>query len=117
MLFSIYKFHEPKIHDTVNALYNDPTVGRALPPTKIAAAAIRIANALSHSKRPDDGNWLPSVDVFSKEMAKKDESGIWMSLNQLLGDEEGRNIYVGIYVFVPAPRLLQHLATSVFRRL
>jgi hypothetical protein len=89
MLFSIYKFHEPKIHDTVNALYNDPTVGRALPPTKIAAAAIRIANALSHTEHPEDGNWLPSVDVFSKEMAKKDESKIWMKLSQLLGEEKG----------------------------
>jgi len=83
MLFSIYKFHEPKIHDTVNALYNDGTVGRALPPTKIAAAAIRIANALSHINHPNAGNWLPSVGVFSSAMSER-ESEIRKKLDELL---------------------------------
>jgi hypothetical protein len=86
MLFSIYKFHEPKISDTVNALYNDPTVGRALPPTKIAAAAIRIANALAHIEKPEEGNWLPSVDAFRKEMSEKG-SKIGQQLDELLGSE------------------------------
>jgi hypothetical protein len=85
MLFSIYKFYEPKISDIVNALYNDPTVGRALSPTKIAAAAIRIANALSHRNDPAAGNWLPSVETFSKEMSKQGESNIRTALRQLLG--------------------------------
>lgn len=65
-LFSVYKRHVPAIHDVVNAIYE--RVGRVLPPTKIAAAAIRIANARSH-ELPNQGNALPSPAAFAREMS------------------------------------------------
>lgn len=44
-LFSTYKHVVPSIHNVVNDLYNGEHAGRALPPTKIAVSAIRIAHA------------------------------------------------------------------------
>jgi Protein of unknown function DUF262 len=67
-LFSIYKRYEPRVHDAVNEIYQ--SVGRVLPPTKIAASAIRIANARTHQE-PGQGNFLPDAETFAKEMADK----------------------------------------------
>ncbi len=65
-LFSIYKHHQPLIHDLVLGIYKK--VGRVLPPTKIVASALRIANARSH-KNSFEGNTVPGVAMFAREMA------------------------------------------------
>jgi len=65
-LFSIYKHHQPLIHDLVLGIYDK--VGRVLPPTKIVASALRIANARSH-KKSFEGNTVPDVAIFAREMA------------------------------------------------
>lgn len=65
-LFSIYKHHQPLIHDLVLDIYEK--VGRVLPPTKIVASALRIANALSHENF-FEGNTVPDVATFAREMA------------------------------------------------
>ena len=67
-LFSIYKHREHRVHDAVNRIYYNKRVGRVLPPTNIAASAIRIANARSHQE-PGEGNFLPDVKTFAEEMA------------------------------------------------
>lgn len=64
-LFSIYKHHQPRIHNLVNDIYGK--VGRVLPPTKIVASALRIANARTHEKTYE-GNTVPDVATFAKEM-------------------------------------------------
>ena len=65
-LFSIYKHHQPPVHDLVLDIYEK--VRRVLPPTKIVASALRIANALSH-KKSFEGNTVPDVAIFAREMA------------------------------------------------
>ncbi|WP_156898043.1 DUF262 domain-containing protein [Methylocapsa acidiphila] len=80
-LFSIYKYYVPELRDAVERIYD--TAGRILPPTKIAATALRIANARTHDE-PGNGNWLPGVDVFAKEMAKQKKSDLWFQLEQLI---------------------------------
>ncbi len=69
-LFSIYKHHEPRIHDLImgpEGIYT--SVGRVLDPTKIVAAALRIANARTHKDDPHLGNAVPDVATFAREMA------------------------------------------------
>ena len=65
-LFSIYKHHQPPVHDLILDIYEK--VRRVLPPTKIVASALRIANALSH-KKLFEGNVVPDVAIFAREMA------------------------------------------------
>ncbi len=65
-LFSIYKHHEPSVHNLVAKIYDN--VGHVLSPTKIVVSAFRIANARSH-KESHDGNTVPDVVTFAKEMA------------------------------------------------
>jgi len=77
-LYSIYKHREPRVHNTVNAIFQDQHVGRVLPPTKIAASAIRIAFASSHTE-PHEGNYLPDVRSFAREMAPADETTVKVS--------------------------------------
>jgi len=62
-LFSIYKHYKPTVRDAVDDIYNK--VGRVLPPTKIAATALRIANA--SASKPAFGT--PGVAEFAARMA------------------------------------------------
>lgn len=67
-LYSIYKYHEPFIHDTVAAIERDPAVKRAMPPTDIVGTALRIASA----EKPGDPAFnIPDTKVFAKEMASE----------------------------------------------
>ena len=77
-LFSIYKHHVPEIRYAVDAIYG--RVGRLLPPTKIAAAALRIANASIAAPRYT----VPDVIEFSEQMAAGPASELWKKLNQLI---------------------------------
>jgi len=78
-LFSIYKHHVPEIRDAVDAIHRE--TGRVLPPTKIAAAALRIANA-SDDYRPQ--YTVPSVGDFAKQMAGDPASKFRQSLDRLI---------------------------------
>lgn len=62
-LFSIYKHHEPYVHDTVAAI--EASVGRVMPATEIAGTALRIAAA--QAKEPAFA--VPDVKTFAKMMA------------------------------------------------
>ena len=66
-LYSIYKYHVPRIRDVVDEIYIE--AGRVLPPTKIAAAALRIANA----RTKDHPTHTPGVAEFAKAMAARNE--------------------------------------------
>ena len=87
-LFSIYKHYVPEIRDMVNAIYDDG-VGRVLPPTRIVATALRIANA--GRERPQ--YTIPSARDFSKEMAAGSASELRQQLDRLLpnGSDQGTN--------------------------
>ncbi len=82
-LFSIYKHHEPRVHDAIASIYDGGSagpsarIGRVLPPVKIAASAIRIANALT-----DKGNALPDVAALAREIAG--ESSLMTQLSSIL---------------------------------
>ena len=88
-LFSIYKHHKPLVHNLVLRIYEE--VGRVLPPTKIVTSAIRIANARVHLS-PLEGNSVPDVGSFAKEMAsgnseildKKRTKSLRVELDELL---------------------------------
>ena len=82
-LFSIYKHHVPEIRDAVNAIYDG--AGRVLPPTKIVAAALRIANA--RHERPQ--YTIPSARDFAEAMAKEPASELWQKLDQLMPNGAG----------------------------
>lgn len=77
-LFSIYKYHEPRIHNVVDAIYDK--AGRVLSPTKIAATALRIANANAHDRQ----NSVPGIDYFAQEMATGPQSEFRQKLDNLL---------------------------------
>ncbi len=77
-LFSIYKHHVPEIRDVVNAIHDK--AGRVLPPTKIVAAALRIANA----RRDRPQYTIPSARDFAEEMAAKSASELWQKLDRLM---------------------------------
>lgn len=77
-LFSIYKHHVPEIRDVVNAIHDE--AGRVLPPTKIVAAALRIANA----RREKPQYTIPSARDFAEAMAAKPASEIRGQLDQLM---------------------------------
>lgn len=77
-LYSIYKHHVPKIRDTVDAIHRG--AGRVLPPTKIVAAALRIANALTSERQ----NNTPDPVEFSKAMTADPKSELRKKLEQLL---------------------------------
>ena len=77
-LFSIYKHHVPEIRDVVNAIHEE--AGRVLPPTKIVATALRIANA--GRKRPQ--YTIPSARDFAEEMAAASASELRQQLDRLL---------------------------------
>lgn len=66
-LYSIYKYRYPHIRDAVNQIYKE--TGRVLPPTKIAAAAIRIAYAQSKEDRND----TPDIAAFSRMMDEAEQ--------------------------------------------
>jgi hypothetical protein len=68
--YSIYKHHWPYVHNAIGEILSNESVGRVLPPAKIADSVILIANALSHAE-PNDGNYLPGVETFAKEIASE----------------------------------------------
>ena len=80
-LFSIYKHHVPEIRDVVNAIHDK--AGRVLPPTKIVAAALRIANARRHD-RPQ--YTIPSARDFAEEMAAGPAGKLQLQLKGLMPD-------------------------------
>ncbi len=84
-LFSIYKHHVPEIRDVVNAIHEK--AGRVLPPTKIVAAALRIANA--GRKRPQ--YTIPSARDFAEEMASGSASELRQQLDRLLPNGSDQN--------------------------
>ena len=78
-LFSIYKHYVPEIRDAVYAIHEK--AGRVLPPTKIVAAALRIANA-SDDKRPQ--YTVPSAGDFATQMAGDPASKFRQTLDRLI---------------------------------
>jgi len=98
-LFSFYKFHRPYFHDIVRDIYERS--GNVMVPSKIAASAIRIANALAHQERdarardagrtarPSEGNGLPAITQFAKALTQGgvDENDVNLptSLDELVG--------------------------------
>ena len=91
-LYSIYKFHEPFIHDTVTAIEQDPAVRRSMPPTEIVGTALRIASA---QKPVDPAFNIPDTKVFAKEMAGK-ASSLRAELHKLLPLSAETAIYEGL---------------------
>ena len=77
-LFSIYKYHEPRIHNVVDTIYDK--AGCLLSPTKIAATALRIANANADERQ----NSIPSVADFAREMAAEPHRKFRQELEKLL---------------------------------
>jgi len=77
-LYSIYKYHVPKIRDAVDAIYR--RVGRVLPPTKIAATALRVSNARTNVPQYT----TPSVVDFAKAMAAVPRSELRQQLDLLI---------------------------------
>ena len=77
-LFSFYKYHRSDFHDLVRDIHRES--GRVMAPSKIAASAIRIANALAHQKvalrdqvagnalRVYEGNGLPEIATFVRAL-------------------------------------------------
>jgi hypothetical protein len=101
-LFSLYKYHQPEFHDIVRDIYENEECGRVMVPSKIAASAIRIANALAHQRRdvnsgrnarPDEGNGIPDVNQFASAIAQdtEDKNGVNLrgSLDELFGIVNG----------------------------
>lgn len=84
-LYSIYKYHWPKVRDAVNRIHYQ--VGRVLSPTKIAATAIRIAYARSK----DDRNSTPDVATFSKIVTDQNERHFQKCLEQLIPSQEAND--------------------------
>lgn len=83
-LYSIYKSHAPYIRDAVEAIHRQ--AGRVLPPTKIAATAVRIANAQTHADRND----TPDVLAFAKAMVDPASQNFRQCLNELIpADRDG----------------------------
>ena len=64
-LYSIYKHHEPFIHDVVTEI--EGQIGRLMPPVDVAGTALRIANARTSA----GGFGPPGVIVLAKEMREK----------------------------------------------
>ena len=64
-LYSIYKHHEPFIHDVVTEI--ESQIGRLMSPVDVAGTALRIANA----RTPAGGFGTPGVTVLAKEMREK----------------------------------------------
>lgn len=91
-LYSIYKFHEPFIHDTVTAIEQDPIVRRAMPPTEIVGTALRIASA---QKQDDPAFNIPDTKLFAKEMASE-ASPLKAELHKLLPLSAETAIYEGL---------------------
>lgn len=79
-LFSIYKHHEPLVHDAVAAI--EASVGRVMPATEIAGTALRIA-AAQEPNNPTFGTL--DVRSFAKTMAAG-PSPFTIELNRLLPD-------------------------------
>ncbi len=78
-LFSIYKYYVPEIRDAVDAIYTG--AGRVLPPTKIVAAALRIAHA-SDDDKPQ--YTVPSAGDFAKQIGETPASKFHQSLSELI---------------------------------
>jgi Protein of unknown function DUF262 len=97
-LFSLYKYHQPKFHNIVRHIYEE--CGRVMVPSKIAASAIRIANAIAYQRRdlergnprPHEGNGLPDVNQFASTIERnaEDQNGVNLrrSLDELLGIDQ-----------------------------
>jgi hypothetical protein len=97
-LFSLYKYHQPAFHNIVRDIYENEKCGRVMVPSKIAASAIRIANALAHQRRdarpgrnarPDEGNGIPDVNQFASAIGQdaEDKNGVNLrgGLDELFG--------------------------------
>ena len=67
-LYSIYKYYEPFVHDTVAAIEKDVAVGRVMPATDIAGTALPIAAAQNFSFG------IPDVNTFAKNMMERESS-------------------------------------------
>ena len=72
--YSIYKYHEPHIHDVVSSI--ERSVGYVISPVDIVGTALRIASA------KDDKFWLPDHTAFAK--AAKEKSELWTNLHDLI---------------------------------
>ena len=78
-LFSIYKHYVPEIRDAVDAIHEK--AGRVLPPTKIVAAALRIAHA-NVKDRPQ--YTISSASDFAAKMAGGPASEFRQTLDRLI---------------------------------
>ena len=100
-LFSLYKSIRPDFHNLVLHIYQQ--AGPVMPPSKIAAAAIRIANARAHQKDrtpTDRGNDVPDIVAFSR--AIEEQNGNLVSqLDQICpGGESGHGPFAQAFVEV-----------------
>lgn len=105
-LFSIYKHYVPEIRDAVDTVHKE--AGRVLPPTKIVATALRIANA-SDGKRPQ--YTIPSAGDFAAQMAGDPASEFRKSLDGLIPITQAALEYAGgplSNAFGAVKRLLSH---------
>ena len=84
-LFALYKYHQPAFHNIVRDICEK--CGRVMVPSKIAAGAIRVANALAHQRRDeadlnkaraDVGNSIPDINQFAKVVGQDaaDQTGV-----------------------------------------
>ena len=109
-LFSLYKYHQPVFHDIVRNIYYNEKCGRVMVPSRIAASAIRIANAQAHQKRdeqqpgnarPDEGNGIPDVNEFARAVRQDptDQNGVYLRacLDELLGISDGNEEDDGLF--------------------
>lgn len=77
-LYSIYKYHEPYVHDTIISIEDD--VGRVLTSTQIAGTGLRLA-AASQSRPSFD---IPGVAAFAKAMDDTNDSDFKNELHRLI---------------------------------
>jgi len=82
-LYSIYKYHEPYVHDTVISIEDD--IGRVLTPTQIAGTGLRIAAA--KQSRPSFD--IPGVAAFAKAMDDTNDSDFKEELHRLIPPSVG----------------------------
>ncbi len=85
-LFSFYKSIRPDFHNLVLQIYQE--TGRVMAPSKIAATAIRIANARAHHQegaQNDRGNDVPDIVTFARAI-EDEQSKLIDQLDQLCQD-------------------------------
>jgi hypothetical protein len=98
-LFSLYKSIRPDFHNLVLDIYQQ--AGRVMPPSKIAASAIRIANAGAHQEEGAPtvrGNDIPDIVAFSRAIEGQNGNLI-NQLDQICpGGETGHGPFAKAFV-------------------